>query len=186
MNGNAELSTLELAVIGMIAAEPRSGYDLKKLFEETPLGNFSSSPGAIYPALGRLRKRGLIEGRDENTDSLRPRRVYHVTDAGRAALREEFERSITREDIARRMDHIQLRFALLSACGAGGLAGPMLEQIADRVDDYCRELEAQLERMPESPLDTGRLAMRQGLAQYRAVGRWARRTSEILAKGAEQ
>ena len=36
-----------------------SGYDLRKVFEETALGNYSSSPGAIYPALSRLEQQGI-------------------------------------------------------------------------------------------------------------------------------
>lgn len=40
---------------------------------------------ALYVALARLEDRGLIEGRFEDTAPPR-RRVYRITDAGRAAL----------------------------------------------------------------------------------------------------
>ncbi|MHC4537428.1 MAG: PadR family transcriptional regulator, partial [Planctomycetota bacterium] len=60
MNENNSISTLSLAVLGLIAQKPHSGYDLRKVFSTTPLGHFSSSPGAIYPALKRIEKSGWV------------------------------------------------------------------------------------------------------------------------------
>ena len=69
-------SPLELAILGLLWQQPRSGYDLLKLFTETAMGGYSSSPGAIYPALKRLARHGSITGEVQNRDSLRPRQVY--------------------------------------------------------------------------------------------------------------
>jgi len=49
-------SLLELALLGLVLREQRSGYALRKVFAETALGGNSSSPGAIYPALKRQRR----------------------------------------------------------------------------------------------------------------------------------
>ena len=51
---------LDYAILGLIQDRPLSGYAIRKLFEETALGNYSSSPGTIYPALKRLQKLELI------------------------------------------------------------------------------------------------------------------------------
>lgn len=41
----------------------------------------------LYVVLGRMEERGLIEGREDDGDPPRlPRRLYRITDAGRAAL----------------------------------------------------------------------------------------------------
>ena len=69
-------TTLEYALLGLVHAEPRSGYDLCKVFETTPMGHYSSSPGAIYPALKRLEGAGLVEGKVEKAGSLRPRKKF--------------------------------------------------------------------------------------------------------------
>jgi len=80
------LSLLEGALLGLLHDEQRSGYALRKLFATTPMGNFSDSPGSIYPALGRLATQGRIAGSVENARSLRPRQVYRLTAAGLEAL----------------------------------------------------------------------------------------------------
>ena len=70
MNKKTTLSTLSLAVLGLIQQEPRSGYDLRKIFSTTPMGHFSTSPGAIYPALKRIEKSGWIRGNIDNNKEL--------------------------------------------------------------------------------------------------------------------
>ena len=67
-------STLSLAILGLIAQAPCSGYDVRKVFATTPMGHFSASPGAIYPALKRLEKEGLIGGTVDRAQTLRPGR----------------------------------------------------------------------------------------------------------------
>jgi len=53
---------LGYALLGLIHQKPSSGYDLRKTFAETAMGNYSDSPGAIYPALERLESQGLVRG----------------------------------------------------------------------------------------------------------------------------
>jgi len=47
---------LDYAILGLIQDHALSGYAIRKMFEETALGHYSSSPGTIYPALNRLQK----------------------------------------------------------------------------------------------------------------------------------
>ena len=63
MNNNnlTKPTLLDYAILGLIQDRPLSGYGIRKLFEETALGNYSSSPGTIYPALKRLQKFELVE-----------------------------------------------------------------------------------------------------------------------------
>lgn len=71
----APVTPLGYVLLCEIRVQPRGGYALRRLFETTPLGIFSSSPGSIYPALRGLETRGLIRavgsgrgGRFELTD----------------------------------------------------------------------------------------------------------------------
>ena len=40
-----QISPLTFAILGLIYQQPRSGYDVGKIFSTTPMGRFSSSPG---------------------------------------------------------------------------------------------------------------------------------------------
>ena len=55
-----EDSILGYALLGLLHQRPLSGYDVKLIFASSPMGGFSDSPGAIYPALSRLERRGLV------------------------------------------------------------------------------------------------------------------------------
>lgn len=65
--------------------EPATGYQLAKIYEESPVSNYGTSKGKIYPLIRRLKERGLIGGRAisdaRNTEMLRS------TARGRDAVR---------------------------------------------------------------------------------------------------
>ena len=71
------------AILGLLAKQPRSGYDLKRSIDRTIRHFWAASYGQIYPELKRLEEAGWIVGADGGS---RARRVYRATPAGRAAL----------------------------------------------------------------------------------------------------
>ncbi len=76
------VTNLGYALLGLIRAEARTGYALRMVFETTPMGSYSSSPGSIYPALKGLEKQGLIAaqatGKRKSVLSITPegRRIF--------------------------------------------------------------------------------------------------------------
>ncbi len=56
---------LELAVLGLLAEQPRHGYELKKRLSDTLGPLWGISFGSLYPALRRLEKANAIEEVDE-------------------------------------------------------------------------------------------------------------------------
>src|SRR5580704_12277438 len=72
---STKIPTLGYALLGLLHQKPASGYDLRKIFSSTSLKSYSDSPGAIYPALGRLEKQGLIRGTVEEVSGLRRRQI---------------------------------------------------------------------------------------------------------------
>jgi len=54
MKKHPQITVLGYALLGLLQQKAQSGYELRKVFAETAMGNYSSSPGAIYPALERL------------------------------------------------------------------------------------------------------------------------------------
>ena len=61
------LTDLNYALLGLLNRDAATGYDLMQVFRTTPLGGYSASPGAIYPALKKLRGRGLVDVAGEGT-----------------------------------------------------------------------------------------------------------------------
>src|SRR6185295_20202168 len=80
------LSDLECALLGLLNQVPRSGYDLRKVFAETPFTHFSDSPGAVYPALRRLEGRGFLKALPGKEGGGRRRRTLRLTPPGVAAF----------------------------------------------------------------------------------------------------
>src|SRR4029078_12569320 len=82
-----ESGELRLVLLKLIADEPRHGYDLIRAVEELTGGEYSPSPGNIYPTLKLLQDRGLIE--EAPVDG--PRKPFQATDEGRKHLEERSE-----------------------------------------------------------------------------------------------
>ena len=74
---------LRLVVLGLIAEAPRHGYDIIKALEARFSGAYSPSPGSIYPMLQMLEEADLVSSAAEGN-----KRLYTITDAGRAYLAE--------------------------------------------------------------------------------------------------
>jgi hypothetical protein len=89
---------------------------LRKIFAETAMGNYSSSPGAIYPALQRLETDGLLSGKIEETAAMRRLRLYRITATGLAALKRWLARPIAPDEVKHRSEELMLRFAFWSTC----------------------------------------------------------------------
>lgn len=166
-------TSLGFAILGLLHDAPRSGYDLRKVFESTPMGHYSSSPGAIYPALKRLDERGLIEGRIDRGTSRRSRQLYRPTEAGTEVFRRWLARPVGSEDVIWRLDELLLRFAFQSFLEDDRVTRAFLAAFAREIDLYGAELESQREAMPSTTPLHGQLALESGIESYRAYRDWA-------------
>lgn len=73
---------LRLYLLKLLAESPKHGYEIIQQLKERFQGLYAPSAGTVYPRLSRLESEGLIR---HETDE-RGRKVYHITDAGRAEL----------------------------------------------------------------------------------------------------
>jgi DNA-binding PadR family transcriptional regulator len=71
------------ALLVVLADRPMHGYELITELEARSSGRWRPSPGAVYPALTRLEKQGLIVA--EAGDNAGDRKVFSLTDRGREA-----------------------------------------------------------------------------------------------------
>ena len=181
MKKDTSFSPLRLAILGLVAMHPQSGYDLRKVFETTPMGNFSSSPGAIYPALKALEKIGWIHGEPENKGTLRPRLVYTITEEGDAILSAELKKPVTRDELIWHFDLVMLRFAFIERVGYPE-ALRFLGEYQTESESYVRHLETIGGELSEHLSPCGRLALEHGIQNSRGNARWAKNAIDELSK----
>jgi PadR family transcriptional regulator AphA len=81
-----ELSPTAYVILGFVRNEPRSGYEVKALVDNSTRFFWAASYGQIYPELKRLAEAGLIVGSDSPTGGRR-RTVYEITADGEEELR---------------------------------------------------------------------------------------------------
>jgi PadR family transcriptional regulator, regulatory protein AphA len=73
-------------ILGLLAIEPLSGYDIKKLIA-TSVGHFwSESNGQLYPTLNHLVHEQLIVFEEVHQKGKKQRHIYSITDKGRTEL----------------------------------------------------------------------------------------------------
>ena len=83
----AQRGDVRTAVLDVLEEGPRHGYDVIRELEERSGGRWRPSPGSVYPTLQMLEDEGLVAGEDRDG-----KRVYALTDAGRATLKERRDR----------------------------------------------------------------------------------------------
>ena len=182
MNKKTTLSTLSLAVLGLIQQKPRSGYDLRKIFSTTPMGHFSTSPGAIYPALKRIEKSGWVHGSIDNNKELRPRRIYRITTKGLDALKQHLRQKVTKEDVIWRLDDLMLRFAFMDEVVGRKGTLKFLQEFAAETKSHLYSLRQYQDHIKGTIPATAALAMENGINNYQMNARWAERALKKLAK----
>ena len=79
--GRARRGDVRLAVLRLLADEPRNGYQLMQTIEERSGGEWRPSPGSMYPTLSQLEDEALIRSAEADGS-----RVFEITDAGREHL----------------------------------------------------------------------------------------------------
>jgi PadR family transcriptional regulator AphA len=79
------------AVLGALSISPGSGYDIKKLMEQSTSNFWNESYGQIYPILKQLIEEGLATSQAEKQEGKPERYVYTLTERGT----EELQRWLT-------------------------------------------------------------------------------------------
>ena len=74
---------MKFALLELLLERPMHGYEMIKALEEKSGGFYTPSPGSIYPTLQMLEDSSLVAASE-----VEGKRVYTITDAGRAALAE--------------------------------------------------------------------------------------------------
>jgi DNA-binding PadR family transcriptional regulator len=173
------LTDFEQILLGLLARNPRSGYELKRFFAATPAVAYQPSSGTVYPALRRLEGRGLLAGKDMPSAGRRAQRRYRLTPAGHTAHLAWLRRPVQHGTVARDLGIHLMRFVM-----AEGLLLP--EEILGFLADLAGALSAFIadtERYIEATPLAGRhphLALRHGLDVHNASLAWVHSAIERL------
>ena len=180
-----QLTEFEQVLLGMIAAAPSTGYDLKQEFATTPLGVYQPSSGALYPALRRLERRGLLcaEPADSGQNGSRRRFVYHITEEGRAAHASWVRQPVNPGTVTTDLPLHLMRFVMMERTLPRADVLAFLADLRDALAVRLDELEAYAAAMT-LPGQHVPLALDHGIATYAASLAWTKRTINALSRGA--
>lgn len=181
-----ELSATGKVILGMLAARPRSGYEIKQLVDNSARFFWAASYGQIYPELKRLEDAGLVVGSDASQGA-RQRTVYRLTAQGKRAAKDW---------IARAPEVFELRDEGLLALFFAGVIDPSrAAEIARRRSEVAAESAAELRRLeqsledgnsegPEASPDRGSLTvLRYGIEMNEWAADWFKRAAKDLERG---
>jgi len=73
-------------VLAVLGDGPQHGYAIARAINARTGDVLKLKQGTLYPVLHGLERDGLVVGEWEHSEGERPRRVYTITEAGRAEL----------------------------------------------------------------------------------------------------
>jgi len=132
--------SLEHAILGFLQYGPSSGYDLKAVFDLSVQHFWPADQSQIYRTLTRLAEQGWAEREIVEGEDHPDRKVYHITETGRAALRDWLTTPLPMKG-GRSAPLVQVFFA-------GQLPDEEILDIFRRAAEQCRAGLAQLRMIP--------------------------------------
>lgn len=78
---------IDLVILGLLAHEDLTGYDIKKKIDGSISFFWKGSFGSIYPALSDMEKQGLLKRKKSDNTGGREKIAYHLTQKGNDALK---------------------------------------------------------------------------------------------------
>lgn len=171
----------EQVLLGLICRADASGYDLKRAFAATPLTLYQPSSGALYPALRRLERRGLLRTRNApaGESAARGRRVLEPTAQGRSEHARWIRQPVDPQTISQDFPLHLMRFVMMESL----LPPAEILRFLHNLQDALTALIAQLDRYSATAEFTDRhprLALDHGTAIHRASLAWVQRTIATL------
>lgn len=154
--------------LGVLTMGDASGYEIRKQFEEGPFAHFhETSFGSIYPALTKLSQEDMVTVADVAQSGRPDKKVYTITEAGRAAFRHALHKRPAPDRI--RSESLYMLFF------ANLLEDAHKRDVFDGYLDHYRQLVAKLEAVNAALLDPDN-------AQTILTERVGESTTEVFSK----
>ncbi|MDQ3509248.1 MAG: PadR family transcriptional regulator [Actinomycetota bacterium] len=183
--GRAGVSTLGFAILGLLAGESLSGYDVKLRMAE-PVGFFwQAGHSQIYPELAKLEAGGMVVHKAVPQSGKPDKKMYEITAEGLSAVKawvsEPAKSAPTRDEATLK--------AYLSWLGEPGEMAAMFRELGRRHEKQMErylETEAWMRSEWGEPERFGRrrfanyAALKRGVGFEREYAQWCRWVSEKL------
>ena len=174
---NIKPTLLDYAILGLIQNQPLSGYAIRKLFEETALGNYSSSPGTIYPALNRLQKFDLVEKQAQGNNG---KTCFQITKKGILMLKNWFLKPIEKIDVEKKTNELLLRFGFMEDLLNKNQRINFLTSFRNILNSCTKELQEFYNKESSKMPLHGRLAFQYGIDANKTTLKWCKKAISQL------
>jgi PadR family transcriptional regulator PadR len=81
--------TVDVLILKTLSWKPLHGYGISEFIRQQTNGDLAVEDAALYQALHRLERKGLVDSEWGISDSNRRARIYSITPDGRKQLRSE-------------------------------------------------------------------------------------------------
>ena len=142
--------SLRYGILGLLNRTPMTGYNLKKLFDQTLSNVWTASLSQIYRELVMLEKDGLVLSQIQEQDDKPDKKVYTITGEGKVSLQAWLMQN-PESYVSPKRDEFMLRLFFGSSMGADHVKGQLSLFIKDREKAY--------EQMEKDVLRFRKLAM---------------------------
>jgi DNA-binding PadR family transcriptional regulator len=181
---------LRYAILTLLADEPRSGYDLSKVFSASLTYVWPARQSQIYPELHRLEGEGLVEATTVAQSSKPDKHIYRLTTEGRHALEEWVATPLEPPSFRDAFQLRALNFGRVDVDTALSLLAQQKAYLMQRMELF-EQVVGMLEaggHRPGEPLNPNvgwRIALEAGLRVHRAYRDWCDwATAQLTASGA--
>lgn len=130
--------------LGVLTLREMTGYEIKKHFEQSFAHFFVAGYGSIYPALSELTRVGMVNCQDVAQTKRPDKKVYSITNAGRAQLAAALAQTTPRHKV--RSEFLVLMYF-------AHLMTP--ERLAEVLDERVRDIDGMLECIDNAFEDQG-------------------------------
>lgn len=177
---------LDCVILGLLAHEALTGYEIKKRMDTALKYFWGASYGSIYPTLNELVERGLAvrEGCAENK---RNKQIYTITESGREYLRQWLRQPAEKDE---------LRYETLLKLFFGNEQGEA--QAIAHIEAFQKKIEQEMAYLLEAKKILGEhlaaddthkyylLTVEFGIKTYDAYLEWCRDAKKFLEVSAKQ
>ncbi|EFL18109.1 PadR family transcriptional regulator [Streptomyces sp. C] len=179
---------LRHAVLAALLDGEYSGYQLAKAFDISVANFWHASPQQLYAELARLEADGLVAGREVVQESRPNKRVFRVTDTGRAEL-ERFAGAASKPSSIR--DDLLVKVQSADRIGTAPVVEQLLERAAaaeakiEMLRGLLRDMRGELgeeEFLLRGERIGGYLTCLRGVAFEEGHRDWCLRTADVLGK----
>ena len=177
--------SLRFALLGLLAVEPASGYDLKRAVNRSTFFIWNATGPQIYNTLHKLREEGCITSKSLPQQGKPDKQIHTITASGQARL-EEFMSEPIRASVTR--DEVLLRIFFGNFANRKVIRRELasyLERIR-RERAYLQATEARINAHPGRKHEARRfqlLSLRMKVAQYQAM---EKELDRFLANGLDK